>query len=141
MRKSNRNLAIGTLVAAGIGYAAGILSAPKSGRETRRDIQRASIKAKTEAEKTLKKLHSELGDLITQGKAKARNVKDTAKKELVEALTKAQFAKEKARAILSAVHEGDADDKDLKKAITEVNKAIDHLKTYVGKTSQTKKAK
>lgn len=141
MRKSNRNLAIGTIVAAGIGYAAGILTAPKSGRETRKDIQRASLKAKTEAEKNLKKLHSELGDLITEGKTKAKNVKDTAKKDLIEALTKAQFAKEKARGILSAIHEGDADDKDLKKAITEVNKAIEHLKTYVGKTSQAKKTK
>lgn len=138
MSKKGRNVALGTVIAAGLGYAAGILTAPKSGRETRKGIQNAAIKAKTEAEKTLKGLHSELGDLIDNGKHKAKNLKDAAKTELVEALAKAQFTKEKAREVLSALHEGDADDKDLKKAITEVKKAIEHLKKYAGKEIKAK---
>ncbi len=133
MSRRNRNFALGTILAAGLGYIAGILTAPKSGRETRQDIQSAAVKAKAEAEKKLKNLHSELSDLIDKGKQNAKNAGAAAKKELIEALAKAQFAKEKAREVLSALHEGDADDKDLKKAIAEVNKAIEHLKKYVGK--------
>ena len=51
MAKTGRKLAVGTLIGAGIGYLAGILTAPKSGRETRQDIKDATLKAKTEAER------------------------------------------------------------------------------------------
>jgi gas vesicle protein len=133
MQKRERNIALGALLAAGIGYAAGILTAPKSGRETRRDIQRAAVRAKTEAEKNLKIMHSELDELIDQAKHAATSLKDSAADELSLAVHKAQKAKQKAREILSAIHEGDADDRDLQKAVTEVNKAIEHLKSYMEK--------
>lgn len=141
MRKRDRNIAIGTVVAAGLGYAVGILTAPKSGKETRKDIQKTAVKAKTEAEKRLKDLHSELVELMAEGKKRAQAAKASAKTELLDALSKAQLAKEKAREVLSAVHEGDADDKDLKKAIDEVNSAVEHLKKYVGKNVPQAKAK
>jgi len=48
-------------------------------------------------------------------------------------MVNAKVAKEKAREILSAVHEGDADDKDLKKAVDEASKAVAHLRTYLKK--------
>ncbi len=134
MGKNNgKNLAIGTLLAGLIGYLAGILTAPKSGKETRKDIQDKAIKAKTEAEKKLKSLHSELASLIESGMQKVASVKKSAQGELTAALEKATIAKEKARQVLSAVHEGGADDKDLQKAIDDVNSAIDHLKKYVSK--------
>lgn len=132
-KNNGRNIAIGALLVGLVGYVAGILTAPKSGKETRKDIQKKATQAKTEAEKKLKKLHSELNDLINNGKKKADSAKSTAKKELSAALTKANIAREKAREVLSAVHEGDADDKDLQKAIKEVNSAIEHLKKYVAK--------
>lgn len=135
MGKQGRNIAIGAALAAGAGYVAGILTAPKSGKETRKDIQRTALKKKAEAEKTLKNLHSELTELIKNGKSTAKDVKETAKSELVEALGKAQVAKEKAREILSAVHEGDADDEDLQKAVAEAKSATEHLKKYVKKTN------
>lgn len=133
MAKATKNVALGTLLAGAIGYVTGILTAPKSGRETRADIGRAATKAKTEAERNLKQLHSELGQLLDQGKEKALTVKSKAKEELEAAMEKGKSAKEKARDLLSALHDGDADDKDLEKAIKEVNKAIDHLKTYLAK--------
>ena len=133
MRKNINQLAIGSVIAAGVGYVAGLLTAPKSGKQTRQDIQRASLKAKAEAEKRLKALHSELNDLIAQGTARAARLKASGKKELVELVANAQLAKDKAREILSAVHEGDADDKDLQKAVSEAAKAVNHLKKYLGK--------
>jgi gas vesicle protein len=133
MRKRSTNLAMGAVFLAGLGYAAGVLTAPKSGKETRKDIQRAALRAKGEAEAKLKDLNVELGELIEQGKHKAKDVKEGAKGEFVDMLGHAQFARQKAREILSALHEGDAEDKDLKRAINEVNTAIDHLKTYLKK--------
>jgi gas vesicle protein len=138
MRKRDRNVAVGTLIAAGIGYAAGVLTAPKSGRETRKDLQRAAVKAKKEAERTLKNLHFELADMIETGKKKAAKTKAGAKIELEEALAKAQNAKKKVGEILSAIHEGEADDRDLQKAIKDVNKAIDHLGNYLEKAGKAK---
>ncbi len=133
MRKRGNSVALGALLVAGIGYVAGVMTAPKSGRETRKDIQRAALKAKSEAEHKLKDLHSELTQLIDESLKKGKNLKQTAKNELVDALSTAQVTKEKARELLSALHEGEADDKDLQKAIKEVKASIDHIKKYLKK--------
>jgi phage gp36-like protein len=45
----------------------------------------------------------------------------------------AKTAKEKIRELLSAVHEGGADDKDLQAAIKDATKAVEHLKSFVKK--------
>src|SRR5690554_2464298 len=111
MAKTGRTVALSALAAAAAGYVAGILTAPKSGKETRKDIQKAALKAKSESERRLKGLHSELSVLIKEGKAKAGKAKTKAKSGLNEALDNAAQAREKAREILSAVHEGDAEDK------------------------------
>lgn len=141
MAKRSGNLALGGLLLAGAGYLVGILTAPKSGKETRKDIKKAANNAVTVAEKDLKKLHSELSQLIAQGKKKAKTAGVKAKSGLDAALDRGVVAKEKARELLSAIHEGDSNDKDLQKAIVEVNKAIDHLKTYINKNTNAKESK
>lgn len=128
-----KNFAIGAVVAAAAGYVAGILTAPKSGKETRQDIQEAAIKTKHQAEKRLKELHSTIENLIDQGKTVSAKMTDKAKAEWDALVANALVAKEKVREVLSALHEGDADDKDLKKAINEASSAVDHLKTYLAK--------
>ena len=133
MKHTTKRFALGTLVAAVSGYVAGVLTAPKSGKETRKDIKDAAVKGKSEAEKQLKKLHTELGDVIDQAKTRADQAKGKVKGELDSAIDVTKAAKEKVREILSAVHEGDAEDKELKKAIAEAAKAVDHLKTYLTK--------
>jgi gas vesicle protein len=138
-KNTGRNWAVGALVAGVAGYVAGILTAPKSGKETRKDIQSAALKAKREAEAKLKTLHAELDDLIAEGKQKATSAKATGKKELDTALKAAQAAKKKAREMLSAIHEGDADDEDLQAAITEVKSSIKHLGAFLKKNAEDKK--
>ena len=128
-----KKLAIGAVIAAGAGYVAGILTAPKSGKETRKDIQTAAIKAKTEGEKQLKHLHSELSDLIDSAEKHGKELKKSAGENYGKAVGAASEAKNKAREVLSAVHEGDVHDKDLKSAIAESKKAVDHLKQFLGK--------
>ncbi len=143
MGKNNKSskFAIGAAVAAAAGFVAGILTAPKSGKDTRDDIQQIAGKARTEAEHRLKALHSELSGLIDQGKSGATGAKDDVKKQLSTILSGAQKAKDKAREMLSAVHEGDAEDKDLDKAIDDVNAAIGHLKKFLSGDAKTPKAK
>jgi len=140
-KRQGSKVAVGTLIAAGIGYAVGVLTAPKSGKATRKDLQRTALHAKTEAEKKLKQLHSELSQLVIQAKKKANTAGSKAKGEINEALDKAQKAKEKVRLLLSAIHEGDSDDRELKQVIVDVNKAIANLKKFVGKQASAKPKK
>lgn len=132
--------AAGAVVAALAGYAAGILTAPKSGKETRDDIKNSTLKAKREAEKKLKVLHGELDSLLTEARAKGQKFSAKAKEEMTGAMEKATVAKSKVREILSAIHEGDAEDKDLDKAIKEATQAIEHLKAYLVKHAEASKS-
>lgn len=133
MAKKGKNLAVGAVFAAIAGFVAGVLTAPKSGKETRAEIKKAATMSVTEAEKQLKKLHTQLNTLMTDAKAKTDTAKGKAKTELDEALAKAKNAREKARVALSAVHDGDVDDKDLQKVIDDATSAIEHLKAFVKK--------
>jgi gas vesicle protein len=133
MSKTTKRWALGAVIAAVAGYVAGILTAPKSGKETRQDIKEGVEQGVAEAEKQLKKLHTQLSETIGLAKEKADTLKGTAQKDLQMAIDKSSAIKEKARELLSALHEGGADDKDLQKAIKDANKAVDHLKTYLKK--------
>jgi gas vesicle protein len=135
MRKRDKNLAIGAVVAAGVGYAIGILTAPKSGKETRQDIKEGAVKAKQEAEKHLKRLSGDISLLIEDATAQLKRLSGVAKTELSEAISKAKTAKEKARQVLSAFHEGEADDADLDKAVKQVKQATENLKKFVNKNA------
>lgn len=137
MGKGNaKKIAAGAIIGGVAGYVAGILTAPKSGKETRRDIKKAASKAKTTAERNLKALHSELNTLIEQSKGRARGLSEKAKAEYTKVMNGAKEARQKARELLSALHDGDADDKDLQRAIKEASKALKHLKTYLKKHGQ-----
>lgn len=131
--KNLRGIAIGTAIAALAGYLTGILTAPKSGKETREDIKNTAHNTMTEAEKELKKLHTELTTLLDESKKRGSNLSDKATKELTALVDKAKESKEKAREVLSAIHEGNAEDQDLQKAIKEANKSIDHIRQYLKK--------
>lgn len=126
-------VALGALVAAGAGYLTGILTAPKSGKETRADIAKTANKAKLDGEKQLKKLHSDLNSLIKDADAKTKKARNKAKEELVDATDKAKVAKEKARGLLSAIHNGDAEDPNLQAVIEEVKQAKKNLGKYLKK--------
>lgn len=131
---NKRNLAVGTLMVAAAGYVAGLLTAPKSGRETRKDIRDNALKAKGEAERKLKQGHSELTKLLAEAAEVARNSKNLATEEFKKAVEKADAIRLKAKDVLSSVHEGDAGDDDLHEALEDVKAAIKHLKQYATKS-------
>ena len=133
MNKNSKKFAIGAIIAAGVGYVTGILTAPKSGKETREDVKSAAINVKREAEKKLKSLHSEIIEQLERAKRVTTQLQSSSKKELQLMVESARRAKEKARDMLTALHDGDVEDKDLKSAIDEVNQAVTHLRAYLDK--------
>ena len=137
MNNRAKGFAIGTLIAGAMGYVAGILTAPKSGKETRSKLNKAGTNGLAQAEKQLKKLHTELNQLIgeaetTSKKTASRFKHDSAAVE-GEVVSKASHARQKAREILSAIHDGNADDRDLDKAVNEATKAIKSIRSYLKK--------
>lgn len=131
--KTIRKFAIGAAITGLIGYIAGILTAPKAGKETREDIKNKAGETYAAAEKELKKLHTELNDLISDASEALSKLKGKSGEGLHEAIEKSQVAKQKARELLSSLHDGEAEDKELQKAITEASKAIEHLKEFLTK--------
>lgn len=133
MDKRTGRFAALAVLAGVVGYVTGILTAPKSGKDTRKDIKDAAQARITEIEKRLKKAHTELNKHIAATTKKAKTMRGNAKKEADTWVEKATAAKEKVRVALSSVRDGEADDKDLQKAIDEAEKAIEHLKQYIVK--------
>jgi len=131
MAKNTGKWAAGAIVAGAAGFVAGILTAPKSGKETRKDIKSAATKAKTEAEKTLKALHSDLNEKINEVKNKGEELTGKAKKEFDEIVDKAKEAKEKVRDVLSTMHDGNPDDPELKKALSDAKSALKNIEKFV----------
>lgn len=133
MKDSTKKLALGAVIAGAVGYVAGVLTAPKSGKETRADIKDGAGRVLAEAERRLKSLHTELASLLVQARSVAESLSGKAKGELEKAMVAGAAVKEKARELLSAAHEGTAEDKDLEKAVKEATKAVEHLKVFLKK--------
>ena len=133
MGKAFKKMIVAAGLAAFAGYLTGLLTAPKSGKETREDIKKAAKTGVSEAEKQLKALVAELGGMIDDAKQRGADLSDQARRELNEAADKARVAREKAREVISAVHEGDAEDTDLKAAVVQAQSALNHLRDYLKK--------
>ena len=132
-RNLAKALAIGAVVSAVAGYLAGILTAPKSGKETRKDIRTKAEESYAVAEKELKKLHTELTDVMNEVTDRITVFKGKREKDVDEALNQGRVVKQKAREVLSTLHDGEADDEDLKRAIKDATNAIEHLRDFLKK--------
>lgn len=136
MAKSNNKVAIvalGAVIAAGAGYVAGLLTAPKSGKETRQDLASGASAAKAKAEKQLEVLQGDLSDLIKQSESKLKGVKGKAGREYSDALEQAKIARSKAKMVINAMKHGDADDPHLQAVIEEVKLAKRNLANFIKK--------
>jgi len=133
MKDSTKRFALGAVIAGIAGYLAGLLTAPQSGKETRADIKDTAVRGMREAERQLKKLHTELNDVLAEATERVDKLSGKAKEDMQAAVDATRAAKEKAREILSAVHEGRAEDTELENAIKDAQKAVTHLKSYIKK--------
>lgn len=131
--KNTRKIAIGALFAAVVGYVAGILTAPKSGKDTRKELAESASMSKRDLEKKLKEIHAELKKNIKEANTRLGNTKKDIKKEMESAIRVANKAELKVKETLSALHEGTADNPELSIALEEAKIALNHFKKYLDK--------
>jgi gas vesicle protein len=128
---AGRKIAIGSVIAGAVGYLAGVLTAPKSGKQTRTEIATKAGDIKVDAEAQLHDANNELKDLIKNAKVKTVALSSTARAEFNEALVKAKDAQNKATHVLKAAKAGEANDPDLNKAIKQAKLAAKNLKKFL----------
>ncbi|MEK7626035.1 MAG: YtxH domain-containing protein [Patescibacteria group bacterium] len=122
------------ILAVGIGvggYIAGILTAPKSGKETRADIKTNAGKAKVATEQELKNLQQELSKLIDKAESKADVLKVKSGAEKEKLIANSKKAKAKADEVIKSIKSKEVKDPDLKKAVADLKKAKDNLAKFI----------
>lgn len=127
---STKKIALGAVLAGIGGYLAGILTAPKSGKETREDIANKTEEIKEDAAQQLQKAVDDLNDLIKKTKSKSLQLGSKARTEYNEAVVAAKDAQNKAFHLLKAVKSGQADDPELSKALKQARAAAKNLGNY-----------
>ena len=128
---TGRKIAIGSAVAGLAGYLAGVLTAPKSGQQTREDIARKAEGIKDDAAGQLTDLNDELKELIKTTKVKTVALNSSARAEFNEAVVRAKDAQNKAAQVLKAAKAGEATDPDLNKAVKQARQAIKNLGKFL----------
>jgi gas vesicle protein len=126
-----KKLAIGSAIAGIAGYITGVLTAPKSGKETREDITDAAWDVKDSLENQLRDLSDELKDLLDQTKNKTVALSSHAREDFNESIVKAKDAQNKAASVLKAAKAGEASDPELNKAVKQARQAIKNLGKYM----------
>lgn len=132
-KKSNagKKIAIGAALAGVGGYLAGILTAPKSGKETRSDIARKAGEVKAGSLDQLERTHKELAATLKEAQGKTMALGSQARDEFNEAVIRAKDAQNKTAAVIKAVKKGGADDPELNKAVKQGKQAIKNLGKFL----------
>jgi len=128
---TGRKIALGSAIAGVAGYLAGVLTAPKSGQQTRKDIAKTADNLKTDTADQLHDLNDELKDLIKTTKVKSIALSSTARAEFNEAVVRAKDAQNKAAQVLKAAKAGEATDPDLNRAVKQARMAVKNLGKFL----------
>ena len=129
--KTGRKLAIGSALAAAVGYFAGILTAPKSGKETRADVAAKADDVKFDLETQLKITEGELSRLIKEAQSKTVALSAQAREEFNEALIRAKDAQAKTKVIIKGLKAGQSDDPELNRALKQARQAKKNLGKFL----------
>lgn len=133
MSKESNNIAGGVLLGAVVGFIAGILMAPKSGKDTRHDIANAAIKVADQAEKKLRAAQHELSEFVNKAEEQAKKVGRKISFEAKESIENAKHARAQTAEALAAFKRGESTNEDLDIAVKNAHSALDSLKTYFKK--------
>lgn len=128
-----KRMAIVTGLAAAAGYVAGVLTAPSSGKETRQHLKDATNKSVAQAEKEIRRLQTEISGLVEDMNERRADLSRKSAQQVEDLIDSAKTARDKARDVLTAVRSGEAEDKDLKRAVAEANKRLDSVRKYLKK--------
>lgn len=107
-----KKFGLGILIGAVVGVVAGLLTAPKSGKETREDIKNKAKEVKGSAERKMKEAYKELTKMSEDLKVKAKGLQGKAKDEATELGKKADDLKERVKSAITSIKSGDDDDDD-----------------------------
>lgn len=128
---SGRKIAVGSVIAGVAGYLAGVLTAPKSGKQTREELADTAEGLKDSADVQLAILNTELKDKIKQARGKTMALSSSARAEFNETVVRAKDAQNKAAQVLKAFKNGEASDPDLNKAAKQARQALKNLGKYL----------
>jgi gas vesicle protein len=104
-----KKFGLGILIGAAAGVVTGLLTAPKSGKETRKDLKNKAGELKGTAERKLKEAHKELDKLSNEAKDKAKELQGKAKEEMDAYAHKADDLKERVKSAITSIKSGDDD--------------------------------
>ena len=113
------------------GYVAGLLTAPKAGKETRADIRRSLPDNKQAALDKAKLLYDEMDELLSNVRDERDDLSAKALTHLNSALKKAKSGRDKLEVVIKSVKDGESSDSELNKAIKEAEKAVVHFKKFM----------
>ena len=134
MSQNNKTkLAFRVLIGAIVGFVTGLLSAPKSGQETRADIKQTAHKASEVLSAKAKQAQVHLSQLITKAEDKLKQTKQATGSQSRQLVDRAKHAKSQVGDVAKAVKDGQATDKDLDAAVKKANAAVTSLKSYLKK--------
>lgn len=131
--EKSKKLAMGALVGAAAGFVAGVLLAPKSGKETRDDLKKGAKEGVKAADKQLRHIHDELSKLVDKAEVHIDKLSDNAKKEAVSVVNNAKKTRDQAASVLAAVRSGNSTDEDLDMAVKNAQNALESLKKFFTK--------
>ena len=129
--KTGQKVALGAAIAGIGGYFAGILTAPKSGKETRAELADKTVELKDDASHQLQVAQDELGVVLKEAQSKTVALGSQAREEFNEALVRAKDAQNKTKTILKAVKAGQAQDPELNKAVKQAKLAKKNLSKFL----------
>ena len=129
----SKGLAIGAAIGAVAGVVTGILFAPKSGKETRRDIKESATSATEKVQEEISKLETEAKELISKGEEKAKTLSGNASNVAKKHVDEVKHYSSNVATVVKSLKAGKADDKDLDEAIKKLKEARNTLKTYLKK--------
>ena len=133
MNKESKNVAAGITIGAVLGFVAGLLLAPKSGKQTRQDITDHMKKIADQAEARLHAIQTELSERVDQAEEQVKKLGKKISSEAKESLAQAKKSREQAQQALVAFKNGQSSNEDLDMAVKNAHAALAGLKSYFQK--------
>ena len=131
MKKNSRNIIVGAILVGAASYVAGILTAPKKGKETREDIRHASVNLKISLENALKKLYTDSSRQLERALNVNQNLTAQTKKELDLLIASVKHAKDKIKVYLTSLREGEIEEEEITLLLTDGRDNTERLKFFV----------
>lgn len=129
--KTGQKVALGAAIAGIGGYLAGVLTAPKSGKETRQDLATKASDIKNDAGTQLTEAQRELSETLKKAQEKTLSLSAQAREEFNETVIRAKDAQNKAKMVLQAMKAGEAEDPELNRAVKQAKQAQKNLAKFL----------